>query len=85
MDQLINRFELRINHIHVKENNGFGRKQFVRFGQGTTDNFHVIDRMLALGYQGFITVELSPQEDTSTIAADLQLAKEMFAKYESDS
>ncbi len=84
MDALIDRFGLKINHIHVKENNGFGRKEFVRFGQGTTDNFHVVDRMLALGYQGFITVELSPQEDTSTIPDDLRLAKQMFAKYETD-
>jgi sugar phosphate isomerase/epimerase len=82
MDALIDRFGLRINHIHVKENKGFGRKEFVRFGQGTTDNFHVIDRMLALGYQGFITVELSPQADTSTIPEDLRLAKQLFAKYE---
>lgn len=84
MDALIDRFQLRINHIHLKENKGFGRKEFVRFGQGTTDNFHIIDRMLALGYQGFITVELSPQADTSTIAEDLKLAKQMFAKYESE-
>lgn len=82
MDALIDRFGLCINHIHVKENNGFGRKEFVRFGQGTTDNHHVVDRMLALGYQGFITVELSPQEDTSTILEDLRLAKQMFARYE---
>jgi sugar phosphate isomerase/epimerase len=84
MDDLIDRFGLKINHIHVKENKGFGRKEFVRFGQGTTDNFHVVDRMLALGYEGFITVELSPQEDRSTIPEDLRLARQMFAKYERD-
>ena len=84
MDQLIDTFQRKINHIHVKENKGFGVKEFVRFGQGTTDNFHVVDRMLALGYEGFITVELSPQADTSTIADDLRLAKQMFAKYETD-
>jgi sugar phosphate isomerase/epimerase len=84
MDALIDRFKLRINHIHLKENNGFGRKEFVRFGQGTTDNHHVVDRMLALGYEGFLTVELSPQEDTSTIAEDIALAKRMFAQYETD-
>ncbi len=82
MDELIDRFQLKVNHIHVKENKGFGRKEFVRFGQGDTDNFHVIDRMLALGYEGFITVELSPQEDTSTIPEDLRLAKQMFSRYE---
>jgi sugar phosphate isomerase/epimerase len=84
MDELIDCFGLRINHIHVKENKGFGRKEFVRFGQGTTNNHHVIERMLALGYQGFITVELSPQQDTSTIPADLRLARQMFEQYETD-
>ncbi len=40
--------------------------------------------MLALGYEGFLTVELSPQEDTSTIPEDIALAKRMFAQYETD-
>jgi hypothetical protein len=40
--------------------------------------------MLALGYQGFITVELSPQEDASTIPQDLRVAKAMFARYETE-
>ena len=82
MDELIDGFGAKINHIHVKENNGFGRKEFVRFGEGTTDNYHVVDRMLAIGYEGFITVELSPQDDTSTIPEDIRLAKQMFSKYE---
>ncbi len=84
MGALIDRVTLRINHLHLKENHGFGRKEFVRFGQGTTDNHHVVDRMLALGYEGFLTVELSPQEDTSTIPEDIALAKRMFAQYETD-
>lgn len=82
MDALIDRFQLRINHIHLKENNGVGRTEFVRFGQGTTDMFHVVDRMLALGYKGYLTVELSPQADTSTIPTDIKHAYELFCHYE---
>ena len=81
MDDLIDRLHTRVNHIHVKENQGKGKAAFTRFGQGTTDNFHVINRMLEKGYKGFITVELSPQQDTSTIFDDLVLARQMFEKY----
>ncbi len=38
--------------------------------------------MLAIGYEGFLTVELSPQADTSTIPADIRKAYEMFCHYE---
>jgi sugar phosphate isomerase/epimerase len=61
MDALIDEFAPRINHIHVKENRGKGEKHFTRFGEGTTDNHHVIRRLLSLGYRGYITVELSPE------------------------
>jgi len=82
MDDLIDRLYSRINHIHVKENQGKGKADFTRFGEGTTDNFHVIDRMIDKGYSGFITVELSPQKDTSTIFDDLVVAQKMFSHYE---
>src|SRR5690606_16241639 len=82
MDLLIDRFGLRINHIHLKENRSVGRADFVRFGEGTTNMHHVVDRMLAIGYDGFLTVELSPQADTSTIPADIRKAYEMFCHYE---
>jgi sugar phosphate isomerase/epimerase len=84
MDDLIDRLHTRVNHIHVKENQGKGKTAFTRFGQGTTDNYHVIDRMLEKGYSGFITVELSPQQDTSTIFDDLVIARQMFEQYISD-
>jgi len=85
MDSLIDRLGAKVNHIHVKENLGRGSQTFVRFGAGTTDNHHVVSRMLRLGYTGYITVELSPQTDTSTIPEDLTLARAMFAPYESES
>lgn len=82
IDRLIDRLGTKINHIHVKENLGRGSQNFVRFGQGTTDNHHVVKRMIAGGYTGYITVELSPQKDTSTIPEDLSFARAMFAPYE---
>ncbi len=82
MDDFIDRLHTRINHIHVKENQGKGKAAFTRFGQGTTDNHHVIRRMLEKGFSGFIVVELSPQEDTTTIFDDLLVARRMFEQYE---
>jgi sugar phosphate isomerase/epimerase len=84
IDALIDTLGAKVNHVHVKENLGRGSQNFVRFGAGTTDNHRVINRMLANGYTGYITVELSPQQDTSTIPEDLSLARAMFAPYESE-
>ncbi|QPC83727.1 sugar phosphate isomerase/epimerase [Phototrophicus methaneseepsis] len=81
MDDLIDRLHSHVNHIHVKDNEKKGVKSFTRFGDGTTDNYRVIDRMLEKGYSGFITVELSPL-DPSTIFEDLVVARKMFKRYE---
>jgi len=81
MDELIDRLGERVNHIHVKENRGRGKVAFTRFGEGTTDNHHVIRRMLERGFSGCITCELSPQERPSTVE-DLRTAYEMFCQYE---
>ena len=61
MDLLIDEFASRVKHIHLKENRGKGIKQFTRFGEGTTDNNHIISRMKSLGYSGYLVVELSPE------------------------
>jgi sugar phosphate isomerase/epimerase len=63
MDTLIDEFGSRVNHIHLKENKSKGEKRFTRFGEGTTDNHHIIKRMLLLGYSGYLTIELSPEID----------------------
>lgn len=83
MDDLIDRVGDRVNHIHVKENRGRGSVAFTWFGEGTTDNHHVVRRLIDLGFSGCITCELSPQERPSTVD-DLRTAYEMFARYESD-
>lgn len=61
MDLLIDKFSDRVNHIHLKENKGVGTKNFTRFGEGTTDNHHIVNRMIDLGYEGYINIELSPE------------------------
>lgn len=82
MDELIDRLGHKVNHIHVKENHGRGTVDFRRFGEGTTDNHHVVQRMLDRGYEGFITVELSPRKDRPSTVEDLRVAHEMFARYQ---
>jgi sugar phosphate isomerase/epimerase len=82
MDRLIDTLGERVVHLHVKENRGRGRVDFTRFGEGTTDNHHIVERMVQRGYSGYITVELSPQKDRPTSVVDLCRAQEMFASFE---
>ncbi len=87
MDQLIDHFSEKINHIHLKENNGFGTKRFCRFGEGTTDNSKVIQRLLRQGYSGYMSVEISPEigesgESISFNMNDWQKPITMFSKFE---
>lgn len=81
MDALIDELGERVNHIHVKENHGRGSVDFRRFGEGATDNHRVIEKMIAKGYSGFITVEISPPKDRPNEVADLQKPLDMFTQY----
>ena len=87
MDALIDEFASRVNHIHLKENKGKGVKRFARFGEGNTDNHHVIRRMQSLGYSGYMSVELSPEigesGDTRPFTPeDVALPYRLFSVYE---
>jgi sugar phosphate isomerase/epimerase len=86
MDELIDEFSARVNHIHLKENRGKGTKQFTRFTEGTTDNHHIIRRMVSLGYSGYLTIELSPEigehDGRPFTRADIELPYRMFSPYE---
>jgi sugar phosphate isomerase/epimerase len=82
MDQLIDTLGERVLHLHVKENRGRGSVDFRRFGEGTTDNHHILERMVRLEYSGYITVELSPQRDRPTSVDDLRKAHEMFVNFQ---
>ena len=87
IDKFIDEFSHKINHIHLKENNGFGIKRFCRFGTGTTDNVKAVKRLLAKGYSGYMAVELSPEigETGDSVAfgiADWAKPIELFAGLE---
>jgi sugar phosphate isomerase/epimerase len=84
MDELIDRFAERINHIHLKENDGRGAVRFTRFGEGTTDLQHVVERMIEAGYEGFLTVELAPHEGREATLEDIMTPLRMFRRYERD-
>lgn len=77
---VVNRFHGRILHVHVKETSVRGSKDFVRFGEGTTDNERIFDTLVDQDYRGYITVEL-PIADKSNCMADLKKPLKMFKKY----
>ncbi len=84
MNGLIDRLGSRVNHIHLKDNKEFGVKRFCRFGEGTIDNHNVIRRMIALGYDGYLNIELSPEIEGATgplEAEDILVPKRMFEVY----
>jgi len=81
------RFARQTRHIHLKENRVFGRKTFCRFGEGTTDHAAVIETLLAHGYNGYMSVELSPESsengDISPFTMDdRKKPVTLFSKYE---
>lgn len=83
---LIDEFTPHVNHIHLKENRGIGKKRFTRFMEGTTDNKSIIEKMISFGYSGYMTVELSPEigetDGRPFELEDLRLPYKMFSKYE---
>lgn len=88
LDDLIDEFAAKINHIHLKENRGFGVKEFVRFGEGTTDNVAAVERMIAAGYSGYLVVEVSPEIGPDATRPftldDLKKPYGMFKRYETE-
>jgi sugar phosphate isomerase/epimerase len=86
LDDLVDRLGDRINHIHLKENRGFGAKDFVRFGEGTTENRRIVERLIERGYSGYLVIEVSPeiaQKDGRPFGLDdLRRPYEMFHPYE---
>jgi sugar phosphate isomerase/epimerase len=89
LDDLVDRFFPRINHIHLKENRGFGVKDFVRFGEGTTENERIVEKMIARGYSGYLVIEVSPEiakgDSRPFSIEDLKKPYAMFHRYEKES
>jgi len=90
VNEVIEKLYSRIIHIHLKENQVFGRKSFTRFGEGTTDNTGIVTSLIDLGYQGFLNIELSPEitmqgnSPTPLVYLDLQNAVTLFAHFQSE-
>ncbi len=86
LDELVDRFFDRINHIHLKENKGFGVKDFTRFGEGTTENTRIVERMIQKGYSGYLVIEVSPEiakgDPRPFSVEDLKKPYQMFHAYE---
>lgn len=82
MDDLIDRLGNRVVHLHLKENHGTGTVDFRRFGEGTTDNAHVVERLMELGFEGYMVCELSPQKDRESTVEDLRTAFDMFSAWD---
>lgn len=86
MNELINKYHSKVNHIHLKENKGFGQKLFTKFGEGTTKNEEVVEKMILHGYEGYLTIELSPEIKSSDGSPftkdDLIKPRMMFEKFQ---
>lgn len=78
MAQLIDRLGSKINHVHVKENKGVGKVDFVRFGEGTTNHAGVLSQLYRKGYDGFVTIEISPKPERPTTREDMIHAREVI-------
>lgn len=68
---LVERFERRINHIHLKD----------FLAGGKTDNHSFMKRILATDYRGYLTIE-HVTEDWDNVDRDLVAARTMFEAYE---
>lgn len=88
MDELMDKLGDRINHIHLKENRGIGKKEFTRFFEGTTDNDGIVKKMIERGYEGFLVVEVSPEigehDGRPFTLEDTQKPCEHFSLYNRD-
>lgn len=80
--EVIDRFHSRILHIDLKDTERKGVHKVVMYGQGVTDNDGVVEKMLDLGYTGYLLIEMAPPQNKETLEADLKKAYQLFKKYE---
>lgn len=80
--EVIDRFHSKILHIDIKDTRQKGVHDVVPFGQGVTDNAGVIEKMLSLGYEGYLIVEMVLKEDKAVVEKELLNAYNLFEKYE---
>jgi sugar phosphate isomerase/epimerase len=82
LDAVVERFHARVYHLDLKDNLRKGVYKVGRFGEGTTDNIGVIEKLLARGYRGYLLLEQAPPFDQATLFEDLSRARDAFRRYE---
>jgi sugar phosphate isomerase/epimerase len=80
--QVIEKFHKKILHIDLKETERKGIHKIVPYGNGVTDNTGVVEKMISLGYEGYLLIEMVLKEDKATIERELLKAYNLFKKYE---
>lgn len=82
LGKVASEFKDKINHIHLKDcKRSAGKYDFVNFGEGETDNFGFLEKMIEHNYNGYMTLELA-FEDKSKVVEQLRIAKKIFKPYE---
>jgi sugar phosphate isomerase/epimerase len=79
--QVIEKFHSKILHIDLKDTAAMGVHKVVNYGEGVTRNNQVVERMMELGYQGYLLVEMAPPRNEETLVSDLRRAYTLFEKY----
>ncbi len=79
--QVIEKFHSKILHIDLKDTAAMGIHKVVNYGEGVTRNNQVVERMVELGYQGYLLVEMAPPRNEVTLVSDLRRAYALFEKY----
>lgn len=80
--KVIDRFHKKILHIDLKDTERKGIHNVVPYGKGVTKNEAVVEKMLSLGYEGYLLVEMVLKEDKSVKEKELSRAYNLFKKYE---
>ena len=82
LSKIVDIFENKINHIHLKDCKEKGKDNFVNYGEGEVDHFGFMKKVVDNGYQGFMTLELE-LKNKSEVVKQLKQAKKMFEPFTS--
>ena len=79
---VVDRFHERILHIDLKDTKAFGEYKTVNFGEGVTDFYGIVEKMIGHNYSGYLVIEQAPPLRPEHLLEDLTRAKMLFEKYE---
>lgn len=81
--EVIDRFHSKILHVDLKDTKRKGVHEIVPYGEGVTDNKGVVEKLLDLGYTGYLLVEMARRGgDDAAVLTHLQDAYRLFSAYE---